>query len=269
MSLEQQLKQPKLKKEMSDNDKRIRAIYGIKECPLNLCDGAGNRFRWDDDNDRMVPYWSLCECKKETERSHRLKISNLPNKGFEEFDTINKNKTVVDAYKLARTYADGFNKLRYLPNNSMALLSKIVDGKKIGIGGGKTHLAVAAARNIIMNSDVTVVYMPYREAISRLKTNMLELSHKNEMAKYKTANLLVIDDLFKGKLTDTDISLMYEIINYRYEKNLPMIITSEMDMNALNKLDEGVGSRIQQMCKLSTIELGSDNHNQSINYRRG
>lgn len=242
-------------------------MYGIVDCPINLCDGQGNILYYKADNNFTVPYWKLCDCKAETEMTYRLKTSGLPDFGFREFKFMGEHKTVREAYEKAIEFAKSFELMRYNKNNSMALLSKSVDGKKTGIGVGKTHLAVATARNIIATTKTIVVYMPYREVMSNLKTNMLDVSHKNEMAKYKTANLLVIDDLFKGKLTDTDISLMYEIINYRYEKNLPMIITSELDINALNKLDEGVGSRIAEMCKLSTIELGSENPNMNINYR--
>lgn len=257
-----------LKKSESENDKRIRAIYGVTKCPLNLCFGDGNRMRWSSDNNYMVPYVSTCECRKETNRSVRLKASKLPNYGFEEFDTIGRDTTIRDALEKAKAYVKMFPTMRYSRSNSMAFLSKSVNGIKTGIGAGKTHLAVATARNIIMDTDATVVYMPYREVMSRLKMNMTDPSHRNEMSKYKTANLLVIDDLFKGSLTPTDTSLMYEIVNYRYEKNLPMIITSEFDVEGLNKLDPGVGSRIEEMCKLSTIEMGSDNPNINSNYRR-
>ena len=56
---------------------------------------------------------------------------------------------------------------------------------------------------------------------------------------------------------------MFEIINYRYFNNAPMIISSEYFMNDILEFDEGIGSRIIEMCKGHIIELrGSE-----LNYR--
>ena len=76
--------------------------------------------------------------------------------------------------------------------------------------------------------------------------------------------VLLIDDLFKGKLSESDINIVFEIINYRYLNFLPIIVSSEFNINRLLSFDEGVGSRIYEMCKDYVVEIEKDMNN---NYR--
>jgi DNA replication protein DnaC len=79
--------------------------------------------------------------------------------------------------------------------------------------------------------------------------------YQNEMHRYKSAPVLYVDDLFKGKITDTDKNIVFEIINFRYLKMLPIIVSTEFSCERLLEFDEAIGSRIIQMCKGYMIEL--------------
>ena len=86
--------------------------------------------------------------------------------------------------------------------------------------------------------------------ITELKQNMLdEVFYKKQISKYQMAKVLLIDDLLKGKTTDSDKNIMFEIINYRYINHLPIIISSEYNIDELLNFDEAIGSRIYEMCK--------------------
>ncbi|MGL4760423.1 MAG: hypothetical protein ACRCWG_03110, partial [Sarcina sp.] len=63
------------------------------------------------------------------------------------------------------------------------------------------------------------------------------------------ADVLFMDDAFKGKITESDINIMFEIVNHRYLNNMPMIISTELNTDKLLDIDEGLGSRIIEMCK--------------------
>lgn len=76
--------------------------------------------------------------------------------------------------------------------------------------------------------------------------------------------MLLIDDLYKGKITETDINIMFEIVNYRYLNNLPMIISSEHSIEKLLCIDEAIASRIYQMSKSHVAQIENDFSN---NYR--
>lgn len=123
-------------------------------------------------------------------------------------------------------------------------------------GCGKTHLAIALANNLMKNKQVAVVYMPYRDIITKLKQNMTdEEVYKKTLGKYQVAEVLLIDDLFKGKVNETDINIMFELINYRYLNRLPLIISTEFTTDKLLEFDEAVGSRIYEMCKGFITEI--------------
>ena len=59
--------------------------------------------------------------------------------------------------------------------------------------------------------------------------------------------ILLIDDLFKGSITGSDINIMFEIINYRYLNGLPLIVSCEKSIEEIINIDEAIGSRLYEM----------------------
>lgn len=174
------------------------------------------------------------------------------------FDTYTpKNKSQQLAKTKAIDYANKFESIRADRNNSIAFLCQV--------GSGKTHLSISIA-NVLMQNNIGVRYMQYREAIITLKQNVIdEEVYQREMDKYKQAPVLLIDDLFKGKVTEADINLVYEIINYRYLKGMPIIVSSEYRTEQLLEYDEAIGSRIIEMCKGRIFEFEGT----ELNHRLG
>ena len=118
--------------------------------------------------------------------------------------------------------------------------------------------------NELMVRGISVVYMGYRDAITGIKQNMMDSVYYNKMMnRYKSARVLFIDDLFKGKITDSDVNIMFELINYRYFNNLPLIVSSECGVDRLIGIDEALGSRLVEMSKNYIISIKAKN----LNYR--
>ena len=68
-----------------------------------------------------------------------------------------------------------------------------------------------------------------------------------------TKPYLYIDDLFKGAVSGDEIAqqdkqVMFDIINMRYVKKLPTILSSEYSLKSITNADEAIGSRIYEMC---------------------
>ena len=72
-----------------------------------------------------------------------------------------------------------------------------------------------------------------------------------------------MDDLLKGKPTEADINILYELVNYRYMHNKPMVISTERLPDDLVGFDEAVGSRIIEMCRDNIVILKGE----KLNYR--
>lgn len=131
-------------------------------------------------------------------------------------------------------------------------------------GSGKTHISIALAINLL-NSKANVVYMPYRDTIVNIKQNILDKdSYMESLLKYKQCQVLLIDDLYKGKVSSSDINIMFEIVNYRYLNHLPMIISSELSFKEILDYDEAVGSRLYEMSKDFIVTMDKEI---SKNYR--
>jgi len=139
-------------------------------------------------------------------------------------------------------------------------------------GSGKTHLCTAICREFLL-SGKRVVYMLWRDDVLKLKGAVTEADEYSKLVdKYKNAEVLYIDDLFKtGKAADNtvqkptgaDINVAFEIINYRYNNpNLLTIISSELSEDELLDIDEAIGGRIFERAK--TLSIAKD---RSRNYR--
>ena len=161
----------------------------------------------------------------------------------------------MDGYKKAMNYENEFLDIENSRCNSVMFLGQV--------GSGKTHLSMAIC-NELMDRGISVVYMGYRDAITGIKQNMMDSVYYNKMMnRYKSARVLFIDDLFKGKITDSDVNIMFELINHRYFNNLPVIISSELSVSRLLDVDEALGSRLVEMTKGRVVET----RGRELNYR--
>ncbi|MCX0411774.1 ATP-binding protein [Clostridium perfringens] len=121
-------------------------------------------------------------------------------------------------------------------------------------GAGKSHLAIALGAALFKDKKRHVIYMPYTEAIMGLKGNAKDFEQYTTLLdRYKEAEILVIDDLFKDKvrngqviapLNDIDMKHIYPLLNYRYYKKLITIISTECTIEMLEQLDRALAGRI-------------------------
>ena len=122
-------------------------------------------------------------------------------------------------------------------------------------GSGKTHLCTAVCRHLLLAGE-EVRYMPWRQDVREMKA-MESNSQVEALKKLQTAPILFIDDLFKvGRSADdsciptvADVNLAFDIINYRYTKQLPTIISTERSPSELVDIDEATGGRIVEMAQ--------------------
>jgi DNA replication protein DnaC len=166
------------------------------------------------------------------------------------------NEAAKKAKNTAAAYYKDFTEIASGRNNSILFSGQV--------GSGKTHLSVALALNF-MKKNVRVVYMPYRDVITKVKQSMLDDEYyRKTISKFQTCEVLLIDDLFKGKISESDINIIFEIINYRYLNRLPLIVSTEFTVDHLLSIDEAIGSRIYEMCRNYVVEIEKSRDN---NYR--
>lgn len=210
-------------------------------------------------DEKGIDRYRKCECVEAKVAQRLLNKSGIS----EEFQTKtfnNFNDRGLELIKIAKfkaiEYYKSFDEIENDRINSILLCGQV--------GSGKTHLGMALANNLIKTKKVAVVYMEYRQTATKLKQLITDdIEYNTELNKYKHARVLFIDDLLKGKVTEADINLLYEIVNYRYLNKLPMIISTEKTKAELIEFDEAIASRIIEMSKGNIIELIG----KELNYR--
>lgn len=209
-----------------------KTVFNCKKC-----EDKGYTF-----NDRNEVVW--CECKLKKDEEERLEKSGLAdrvkNNTFKNYKQDNEQRE-----KAVNTC------LEFLKNFKEHRPSIIFMGE---VGAGKTHLAIATSNKLL--SKYSVKYVLYDE-IKKLKFYLTNREYiEKEFSKFKDAPILFIDDLFKNldKVNDyekikSEIEVVYEIINYRYNQKKPLIVTTELNINQLMKVDKAIASRILEMAK--------------------
>ena len=196
-----------------------------------------------------------CECvEKEFVKEKWIKAGINPSMSNLKFSTFKVwNETSESLRIIGTSYLKSFKEIKGNKQNSLLLCGQV--------GSGKTHISIGVALNLL-NIGVKVMYFGFRDVVTGLKQNMLDQEYyKQNISIYQNAEVLLIDDLFKGKISEADKNIIFEILNYRYLNNLPIIVSSELTVQDILNIDEAIGSRIYEMCKDYTLEITKDINN--------
>ncbi|MEG1141585.1 MAG: ATP-binding protein [Clostridia bacterium] len=221
-------------------------------CPI--CKNTG----WIEDKKKNI--FIECKCVKEKKVLELLMKSGLSDEqlktSFTTFETW--NESIKRMKEVATSYYLAYDKIKDTDNNSLALLGES--------GSGKTHLISALINNFASRKEINIAYISYIDTLVKLKQNVLNSDvYQQSINRYKKSNILVIDDLFKGGFTDSDIRIVLEIINYRYSAKLPFMISSELYLDDLIKIDKALGGRIAERTKGHIYEIKGTENNYRLN----
>lgn len=235
-----------------------------------ICPFCGNKRNRVEYLGGKIAFYSACECeqfsKADKERSEkenvikeleaRLEYANMELKyikdtskrlleesnlgrrfkerTFENFES----KTLERAYKTAFEYAKRFEK-----NKGESLLFMGTPGT------GKTHLAAAITNYVIREFGIPVKFGTFTDILESIKKTFRSASDEEVIENLVSVPLLVIDDLGKERKSEWSNSILYTVINRRYEDYLPVIITTNETMETLKKnVGEATLSRLIEMC---------------------
>lgn len=229
-----------------------------EENKCSLCNGYGWVLFL---NDEGIEYARECSCQDAVKAKKRLETSGISkefqNKGFKNFD--DRGMEILKAAKaMSVDYCKRFIEIRSTSHNSILFMGQV--------GSGKTHLSMAICNTLLNRYGQGVIYMPYREEILDMKQKMVAdpTAYKDKVKLFKECPVLMIDDLLKGKNTEADVNILFEIINYRYINCLPMVVSTEKTQEQLLDFDEGTMSRIIERSMGHLIEIIGREYNYRI-----
>ena len=139
-----------------------------------------------------------------------------------------------------------------------------IDGRS---GSGKTHICTAICGELIKQGK-RVAYMLWRDESTKLKGGITDREwYEQRIEKLKTVPVLYIDDFWKAKrvdgavrVTDGDVNLAFEILNFRYnDRKLRTIISTELTLDEIIGIDEATGGRIYERARGFVKAAPADN----------
>lgn len=125
---------------------------------------------------------------------------------------------------------------------------------KGGYGCGKTHLAAAIANHQIEHA-LPVLFVVVPDLLDHLRaafSPQSAVSFDRRFETVRTAPVLVLDDLGAHSTTPWAQEKLYQILNYRYNAQLPTVITTNCE---LEDLDPRLRSRIAELEWSSVVHI--------------
>ena len=218
-----------------------------------------------------------CDCVDPGRASKIVENASIPllysNAGFDNFALPRENpiayRELTEVFLAVRGYA------REFPG-----------GKKAGIllmgepGTGKTHLAVAAFRQLLAKG-FQGRFFDYQNLLDRIRQGYDEASNSSDKEAYRDAmetDILLLDDLGAHRVTDWVEDTVTSIITYRCNNRKALIATTNLidgdagynthEKSGVGKVDyrttltERIGprarSRLFEMCRIVKMPLVED-----------
>lgn len=139
-------------------------------------------------------------------------------------------------------------------------------------GVGKTHLAVSILHYLIDDKNIACIFYDFRELLNDIRSTYDRSSQMTERAVIQPlldTELLLLDELGAEKTTDWVLDTLMYILNYRYNRMSPTIITTNYmetgdpySMARDETLEDRIGTRLRsrlfEMCH--TIRITGEDY---------
>jgi DNA replication protein DnaC len=224
----------------------------LSKIKCKICNDLGGfeSLEYDETLKSTYKKWRPCECSTESNINNSFNSSHISKefqkKNFNNFILKDRPQTVRDANYCAKEYYNHFDEIRASRKNSIAICGRP--------GSGKTHLLIAVSNGLI-KKGIRVLYFPWVEGLNEIKDDFSLLDSR--IRHMQQVEVLYIDDLFKGRKEPTEFQKeqLFAVINARYLENKPVLISSERTITEMVQIDEGIGSRLAEMCNDYTVDM--------------
>lgn len=198
----------------------------------------------------------LCKCKQEErdreeqvkrereemEYIRQLKIASLMDERFRDqsFETFKATKYNGKILRLSKRYVDKFKEM--IERNQGLLFYG-------DVGTGKSFTAACIA-NALMEKRVPVVMTSFVKLLENTKG--FDSDEEKLIKQLNRAKLLIIDDLGAERSSDYALEKVYNIVDSRYRARLPMLITTNLEMQEMQSCSDirykRIYDRIFEIC---------------------
>lgn len=203
------------------------------------------------------PYLVFCNCKCEEDEINRKELSEKKKKANERIETMRKHGLVDEKYILSTFAADdgrnaeAVRKCKSYVEHWESLYKKNIGLMLYGpVDGGKSFLAACIA-NALIDKGVPAMFTTVSTLSAAMTKNYGE-ERESVLKRIANVPLLIIDDIGTERDTAFGYENLYDIINARYKANKPLVITTNLTVNAIKEAKDvtkqRIYSRITEMC---------------------
>ncbi len=185
----------------------------------------------------------------ETADSIQLSSLKIHNKQtFESFNLREKGGLTKDQIRNLKNVNSACKKYAKQPDGWIVLLG--------AYGTGKTHLAAAIA-NAQPQQNGIPMFVTVPDLLDHLRATFnpaSNISYDKLFDQIRAVHLLVLDDLGTQSATPWAREKLYQVFNYRYNAELPTVITSAQN---INEIDPRIRSRMldSRICDIFEISV--------------
>lgn len=207
---------------------------------------------------------SVCDCRQgklvNASLERLFQSSNLAafrDMTFERFDTKghigmaeSQILSLQNAFRQAQSFADN-------PRGWIMFVGNY--------GCGKTHLAAAIA-NTVVERGVPTYFLTVPDLLDWLRFgyNNPDNSYEARFEEIRNVALLVLDDLGTQNTTAWAQEKLFQILNHRYMHNLPVVITSNLD---LESIEGRIRSRLKDAAVVTRCDITAPDYRDSMSDR--
>jgi DNA replication protein DnaC len=201
----------------------------------------------------------ICSCRdaavRDRIRSRLFQFSDLDELKDLTFDSFNSRGRMGLGEQQQESIERAFNQARTYANSTKGWL--LIQGR---YGVGKTHLAAAIA-NECASRGIPTLFLTVPDLLDSLRAsyNADDTTFKERFEQIRGAPLLILDDFGTHSATEWAREKLFQILNYRYINQLPLVVTSNL---ALEEIEGRIRSR------LSDPDIVAHIYIQAPDYRR-
>ena len=194
---------------------------------------------------------------KVTKAPNGYKTLQMPkNKNLINYRTINTHLT-FETYKVTKEWQQKLKRGAMLYTQQSDLPWLYIGGQS---GAGKSHICTAAATRLLQQGKV-VKYVMWRDVFRKMESYRYEEEKYNAILKeLEEVEVLVIDDFLKGmdiSKQGSALEIAFDVINRRYNNKRPTIISSELQLVEVERLDKALFGRIKERCRSYFYSIGT------------
>lgn len=129
-------------------------------------------------------------------------------------------------------------------------------------GCGKTHLAAAIA-NTCVEFGMQTIFLTVPDLLDwlRYSYDAVDDSFERRFEELRNVSLLVLDDLGAHNATGWAAEKLFQIIDYRYIRKLPTVVTTNLD---LEDLDDRIRSRLQDPDLVTCVRISAPDYRSPV-----